>query len=103
MENKILPVIHECEWGLIKIIWEHQGSIKMRKLIKEGYDQYGWARTTIYTMVKRMSDRGILVFDHEIKIVYAKYTKDEYRRDKLRKFVTMYYDSDGAACRKDLE
>lgn len=104
MDNKILPVIYDSEWELMMIIWDLQNGVRMKKLVEEGSARRGWARTTVYTMVQRMADRGILFWDKkDTNLIYAKYTIEEYRRDKLRRFVAQYYGSDAAACRKDLE
>ena len=48
MEN---PKIHESEYRFCLIMWEHE---------PVSAAQLGWKRTTTYTVIKRLGDRGVL-------------------------------------------
>lgn len=99
---KVIPEIFDREWELVKIILDHPKGIRMRDLVAEGKEKQGWERTTIYTMVKRMADRGAIIWDQQgTNLVFPKYTQAEYRQDKLRRMLNQVYDGDREACLED--
>ncbi|MBQ8001630.1 MAG: BlaI/MecI/CopY family transcriptional regulator [Ruminococcus sp.] len=53
------PIIFESEYRCCLIVWEHE-PLKSAKLAELCKEQLGWARTTTYTVLKRLSDRGVL-------------------------------------------
>lgn len=53
------PKIHESEYRLCLILWE-QEPITAVELAKLCLQQLGWKRTTTYTVIKRLCDRGVL-------------------------------------------
>lgn len=53
------PKIHESEYRLCLILWE-QEPVTAVELAKLCLQQLGWKRTTTYTVIKRLCDRGVL-------------------------------------------
>lgn len=53
------PKIHESEYRLCLILWERE-PITAVELAKLCLQQLGWKRTTTYTVIKRLCDRGVL-------------------------------------------
>ena len=53
------PKIHESEYRFCLILWEHE-PVTAVELVKLCQDQLGWKRTTTYTVIKRLGERGIL-------------------------------------------
>ena len=53
------PKIHESEYRFCLIMWEHEPvtAVELAKLCQE---QLGWKRTTTYTVIKRLGERGVL-------------------------------------------
>ncbi|MGN0152122.1 MAG: BlaI/MecI/CopY family transcriptional regulator [Wujia sp.] len=88
--SKKVPEIFECEYQLMTLIWNNKGSIRMRQLVADGFEAREWKRTTIYTMVKRLSDRGVLKFQDGI--VTAKFTKEQVQLAKADEFLNKIYD-----------
>ena len=56
------PKIHESEYRFCLILWEHEPvtAVELEKLCQE---QLGWKRTTTYTVIKRLGERGVLKND----------------------------------------
>ena len=54
-----VPKIHEGEYRFCLIMWEHQ-PIKAVDLAKLCQQQLTWKRTTTYTVIKRLGERGVL-------------------------------------------
>lgn len=86
---KKVPEVFESEYELMLIIWKNN-PIRMKDLVAMAYDVRQWKRTTVYTMVKRLSDRGILTF--EDGIVTAQYSKDEVGLSKAVDFLGKAYE-----------
>jgi len=68
------PKIFESEYRFCLILWEHE-PIKSSELVRLCSEQLGWKPTTTYTVIKRLSERGVL--KNENTIVTALVTKDE--------------------------
>ena len=53
------PKIFESEYRFCLILWENEPirSTELAKLCKERLD---WSKTTTYTVIKRLSDRGVI-------------------------------------------
>ena len=54
-----IPKIHESEYRFCLILWEHE-PVTAVELVKLCQEQLGWKRTTTYTVIKRLGERGIL-------------------------------------------
>ena len=74
------PKIFESEYRFCLILWEHEPikSAELAKLCKEKLD---WSKTTTYTVIKRLSDRGVL--KSENTIVTSLISKEEAQRSEL--------------------
>ena len=53
------PKIFDSEYQLACIVWENE-PMTTRALVEECASKLGWKRTTTYTQLKRLCDRGIL-------------------------------------------
>ena len=53
------PKIHESEYRFCLIMWEHQ-PVTAVELVRLCQEQLGWKRTTTYTVIKRLGERGVL-------------------------------------------
>lgn len=78
-----IPKIHESEYRFCLIMWQYEpvSSVELVKLCQE---QLGWKRTTTYTVIKRLGERGILI--NENGLIRSLVTKDEaqaYEIDEL--------------------
>lgn len=54
-----IPKIHESEYRFCLIMWEHE-PVSAARLVKLCQEQLGWKRTTAYTVIKRLGERGVL-------------------------------------------
>lgn len=74
----------ETESKFANIIWNHEpmGSGELVKLC----EQYlGWKKSTTYTMLKRLCERGI--FQNEQSVVRSKISKEELKQRQSEAFV----------------
>ncbi len=54
-----IPKIHESEYRFCLVMWEHE-PVTAVELVKLCQEQLGWKRTTTYTVIKRLGERGVL-------------------------------------------
>lgn len=74
------PKIFESEYRFCLILWENEPirSTELAKLCKERLD---WSKTTTYTVIKRLSERGVL--KNENTIVSSLISKEEAQLSEL--------------------
>ena len=78
------PKIHESEYRFCLIMWEHE-PVTAVKLVKLCQDQLGWKRTTTYTVIKRLGERGVLKNDNGT--VTSLVSKDEAQACEIDELV----------------
>ena len=78
------PKVFESEYRFCLILWEHE-PIKSSELVNLCKVQLGWKPTTTYTVIKRLSERGVL--KNENTIVTSIVTKDEVQAAELNEMV----------------
>ncbi len=78
------PKIFESEYRFCLILWEHE-PLKSSELVKLCREQLGWKPTTTYTVIKRLSERGVL--KNENTIVSALVSKDEAQAAEISEMV----------------
>ena len=78
------PKIFESEYRFCLILWEHEpiGSGELVKLCRE---ELGWKPTTTYTVIKRLSQRGVL--KNENSVVTSLVSKEEAQASEIDELV----------------
>ncbi len=85
------PKIFESEYRLCLILWENE-PIKSTKLVKLCNEKLGWKSTTTYTVIKKLSERGVLV--NENTIVRSLVSKDEVQRAEMNEMLEKTFEGD---------
>lgn len=78
------PKVFESEYRFCLIMWEHE-PVKTTELVTLCQEQLGWKPTTTYTVIKRLSERGIL--ENNDKIISSLVSKDEIQAAELNEMV----------------
>ena len=78
------PKIFESEYRFCLILWEHE-PVTASELVKLCQTQLGWKRTTTYTVIKRLSERGVL--KNEDGTVTSLISKDEAQASEIDELV----------------
>jgi len=78
------PKIFESEYRFCLILWENE-PIKSSELVELCKEQLGWKPTTTYTVIKRLSERGVL--KNEKTVVTSLVTKDEVQASEIDEMV----------------
>lgn len=78
------PKIFESEYRFCLILWEHE-PVSASALAKLCQEQLGWKRTTTYTVIKRLGERGVL--KNEDGFVTALVSKDLVQASEIDELV----------------
>lgn len=78
------PKVFESEYRFCLILWEHE-PVKSSELVNLCKEQLSWKPTTTYTVIKRLSERGVL--KNENTIVTSLISKDEVQAAELNEMV----------------
>jgi BlaI family penicillinase repressor len=51
--------LFDAEYRFMNLLWEHE-PINSTKLVKLCFKEFGWKKSTTYSMIKRLSERSIV-------------------------------------------
>ena len=75
-----IPKVFESEYKFCLILWENE-PIKSGDLVKLCREKLGWKNTTTYTVIKRLSERGVV--KNENTIVCSLVSKEEIQEAEI--------------------
>lgn len=78
------PKVFESEYRFCLILWENE-PVKSSKLVEICKERLGWKPTTTYTVIKRLSERGVL--KNENTVVTSLVSKDEIQAAEINEMV----------------
>ena len=78
------PKVFESEYRFCLILWEHE-PVKSSELVFLCQEQLGWKPTTTYTVIKRLSERGVL--KNENTVVTSLVSKDQVQAAEINEMV----------------
>lgn len=79
-----IPKIFESEYRFCLIMWEYE-PVTAAELVKLCQKRLGWKRTTTYTVIKRLEERGVL--KNENGTVTSLISKDEAQASEIDELV----------------
>ena len=74
----------EQETRFANIIWDN-APIKSTELVRLSAEIMQWKKSTTYTMLRRLCERGL--FENENAMVYVKLTREQFYGGQSRKYV----------------
>ena len=78
------PKIFESEYRFCLILWENE-PITSRELSRLCSERLGWSKTTTYTVIKRLSDRGVL--KNENTVVSSLISKEQVQVSEIEELL----------------
>ena len=78
------PKIFESEFRFCCILWEHE-PINSTKLVALCKEELGWSKATTYTVIKRLSERGVV--KNENAVVSSLVSRQEAEEARLNELV----------------
>ena len=74
------PKIFESEYRFCLILWETE-PVSSRELVRLAGERLGWKPTTVYTVIKRLSERGVL--KNERSVVTSLVSKEDVQSAEI--------------------
>ena len=78
------PKIFESEFRFCCILWEYE-PINSTKLVALCKEELGWSKATTYTVIKRLSERGVV--KNENAVVSSLVSRQEAEEARLNELV----------------
>ena len=78
------PKIFESEYRFCLLLWENE-PVNSTKLVALCKDNLGWSKATTYTVIRRLSERGII--KNENTIVSSLISKEEAQSSRLEEML----------------
>ena len=79
-----VPKIFESEYRFCLILWDNE-PINSTRLVELCKEQLGWSKATTYTVIRRLSERGVL--KNENTIVSSLISKEEAQASRLEEMM----------------
>ncbi len=79
-----IPKVFESEYRFCLILWEHE-PVRSSDLVRLCQERLGWKPTTTYTVIKRLSERGVL--KNEDSVVTALVSKEQVQEAEIDELV----------------
>ena len=83
------PKIFESEYRFCCILWEHE-PVKSTELAKLCREKLGWSKATTYTVIKRLSERGVV--KNEEAMVRSLISKEQAQTAAVDELVEKTFD-----------
>ena len=78
------PKVFESEYRFCQILWDHE-PIKSTELSKLCEAELGWKKATTYTVIKRLSERGVI--KSENAVITSLVTKEQVQESQIDEVV----------------
>jgi BlaI family penicillinase repressor len=85
-----IPKIHESEYRFCLIMWEHE-PVTTVELVQLCQEQLGWKRSTTYTVIKRLGERGVL--KNENSIITSLVSKAEAQASEIDELIEKKFEN----------
>lgn len=83
-----IPTIFDSEYRLCLLVWELE-PIRSTALVKLCKSRLHWSKSTTYTVIRRLSEKGIL--ENSNAVVRSLISKEEIQSALLKVFLAKYF------------
>ena len=81
--------VYDAEYKFMDIVWEHS-PVKSSRLVELAHEKLGWKKSTTYTVIRRLCDRGII--ENEDTVVRALVEREQVLRAESVEHIEKFYD-----------
>lgn len=78
------PKVFESEYRFCLILWDHE-PVTGRELVRLCREQLDWKQSTTYTVIKRLSERGVL--KNENSVITSLVSKEQVQQAEIDELV----------------
>ena len=83
------PIVFYSEYRLSLLIWEYE-PIRSTDLVKLCQSRLHWSKSTTYTVIRRLSEKGVL--ENKDAIVHSLIPKEKVQDALLESFIEKYFE-----------
>lgn len=83
------PIVFYSEYRLCLLVWEYE-PIRSTDLVKLCQSRLHWSKSTTYTIIRRLSEKGVL--ENKDAIVHSLIPKEKVQDALLESFVEKYFE-----------
>ena len=83
------PIVFYSEYRLCLLVWEHE-PIRSTALVKLCRSRLHWSKSTTYTVIRRLSEKGVL--ENKDAIVHSLIPKEKVQDALLESFIEKYFE-----------
>ena len=80
--------ISDSELKLMELIWENE-PIRSGELVTLAFDSFGWKKSTVYTVIKKLSGKGFV--KSENAVITPLCSRDEVLTERSESFISKDY------------
>jgi predicted transcriptional regulator len=80
--------VFDAEYRFMNIIWEHS-PIASTELVKLAQEELGWKKSTTYTVIRRLSERGVI--KNENTCVYSLISREQVMKAESEEHIDKIY------------
>lgn len=84
------PKVFESEYRFCLILWKNE-PISCSELAKLCKNELDWSRTTTYTVIKRLTDRGVIV--NENSVISSIVSKEEVQLTEMNEMMEKTFEN----------
>lgn len=90
--NENISKISQAELEIMKILWQTKEPVSTNDIYKELAEKMGWDRSTVRTLLRRLSDKGAVEVKNLKVISYIPLIPEEdYRNSQTKSFIERLY------------
>lgn len=80
--------VFDAEYRFMELVWQHS-PVKSSKLVELAHKELGWKKSTTYTVIRRLCDRGII--ENKDAMVNALVEREQVLRAESEEHINKYY------------
>lgn len=83
------PIVFYSEYRFCLLVWEYE-PIRSTELVKLCQSRLHWSKSTTYTVIRRLSEKGVL--ENKDAIVHSLIPKEKVQDALLESFIEKYFE-----------
>ncbi len=90
--------ISEAELGVLEVLWDAGEPLPAKGIQEQLKERRGWERTTVRTLLTRLSEKGTVYVDKTDVALYSPaFTRDQYAWDLVEVLIDRMFNGDPRA------
>jgi len=81
--------VYDAEYKFMDIVWNHS-PVKSSKLVELARENLGWKKSTTYTVIRRLCDRGVI--ENKDSVVHALVEREQVLRAESEEHIDKFYE-----------